>query len=59
MVITCCVLRNLCESHGEDFREEWAEPIHHNQPETPLQDGIQVDTGVAARAALMHHLNNL
>uniref|UniRef100_A0A668AUA2 DDE Tnp4 domain-containing protein n=1 Tax=Myripristis murdjan TaxID=586833 RepID=A0A668AUA2_9TELE len=56
VVITCCVLHNLCESHGEDFREEWAEPVLFNQPDAPLQDGA--DTGVAARAALMSQLTN-
>ncbi|XP_077340586.1 uncharacterized protein LOC143984150 [Lithobates pipiens] len=23
MVLTCCALHNLCESHGEDFHQDW------------------------------------
>ncbi|XP_053186639.1 uncharacterized protein LOC128369588 [Scomber japonicus] len=38
MVVTCCVLHNLCESHREDFREEWADHIHLNQPDAPPLD---------------------
>ena len=57
MVVTCCVLHNLCESHGEDFREEWADQVNLNQPDAPPLDGA--DAGVAARAALMHHLSNI
>lgn len=47
----------ICASHGEDFRVEWAKPIHLNQPDVQLPGDF--DIGVAACAALMHHPNNL
>lgn len=27
MVLTCCALQNLCESHGEDYQHEWDTPV--------------------------------
>lgn len=27
MVVTCCALHNLCESHGEDYQDEWDAPV--------------------------------
>lgn len=56
MVLTCCVLHNLCESHGEEYREEWGVPIPLPQPDVPLPPGAETE-GVGVRAALMHHLN--
>uniref|UniRef100_A0AAV2MHJ3 DDE Tnp4 domain-containing protein n=1 Tax=Knipowitschia caucasica TaxID=637954 RepID=A0AAV2MHJ3_KNICA len=32
MILTCCVLHNLCESHGEDFKGDWENPVHIDQP---------------------------
>ncbi|XP_030621103.1 protein ANTAGONIST OF LIKE HETEROCHROMATIN PROTEIN 1 [Chanos chanos] len=57
MVLTCCVLHNLCESHDEEYREEWGVPIPFSQPDLPLQPPIAETEGTGVRATLMHHLN--
>lgn len=23
MILACCILHNMCESHGDDFKDEW------------------------------------
>lgn len=28
LILACCVLHNICESHGERFNEEWLEGVH-------------------------------
>ena len=57
MVVTCCVLHNLCESHGEEYREEWTESTPLTQPDIP-QTPAETE-GVGVRAALMHYLNHV
>ncbi|XP_057681077.1 uncharacterized protein LOC130909040 [Corythoichthys intestinalis] len=52
MVLTCCVLHNLCESHNEMWREEWSEPL---PPDSLVQPPATDAEGVAVRSALMRH----
>ncbi|KAF3851985.1 hypothetical protein F7725_005340 [Dissostichus mawsoni] len=55
-VAACCVLHNLCESNGDEYREEWTA-----LPATQLDDAPAIgeaggqDTGTA----LMRHLNSV
>ena len=56
IVLTCCVLHNLCELKGELYREEWAAPAHLAQPDAqyPHREGADGrEEGPATRDALM------
>lgn len=57
MVHTCCVLHNLCEIRGEDYREEWALTISFPQPYMPSGPEVVHTDGVEMRAALEQHLS--
>ena len=34
LVISACVLHNLCEIHGESFNDRWIEDNEYQQPTT-------------------------
>ena len=55
MVLTCCTLHNLCESHGEDFNQDWNTSSEEPVPVTAAQDMEEECSEV--REALMRHLN--
>ncbi|GAA6105403.1 protein ANTAGONIST OF LIKE HETEROCHROMATIN PROTEIN 1 isoform X1 [Tachysurus ichikawai] len=58
MVLTCCVLHNLCETHGEQYSEEWDPPAAGDQivmPRSPEGDAEGAAVGV--RDALVLYLN--
>ncbi|XP_016418989.1 putative nuclease HARBI1 [Sinocyclocheilus rhinocerous] len=58
MVLTCCVLHNLCETHGEEYREEWCVPGPFPQPDVTHQAPVADTEGAGVRVALMQHLNH-
>ena len=44
VILSCCILHNICEVHGDMFNEEWLEDLELEQPEnstsaTTTQDG--------------------
>uniref|UniRef100_A0A8C4RM29 Putative nuclease HARBI1 n=1 Tax=Erpetoichthys calabaricus TaxID=27687 RepID=A0A8C4RM29_ERPCA len=58
MVLTCCILHNLCESRGEVFREEWRWPAAPQQPTVPVYQE-RVTEGTEVREALLHYFASL
>ncbi|XP_073488862.1 uncharacterized protein [Aquarana catesbeiana] len=54
MVITCCALHNLCESHGEDFHQDWNTSSEEPVLVIAAQD---IEECSEIRQALMRHLN--
>ncbi|KAK9979860.1 hypothetical protein ABG768_013268 [Culter alburnus] len=54
LVIACCVLHNLCEMNGDEFREEWVTSAL-NQPDGALSATVEAE-GLDARTALMQFL---
>ncbi|XP_051556508.1 uncharacterized protein LOC127442481 [Myxocyprinus asiaticus] len=58
MVLTSCVLHNLCESNGEEYREEWDKSVPFAQPDEPLAPGAETE-GMGVRAALVHYLTTV
>ncbi|XP_026797868.3 uncharacterized protein LOC113543669 [Pangasianodon hypophthalmus] len=58
MVLTCCVLHNLCETHGEQYSEEWDPPAAGDQILVALPPEEDADgAAVGVRNALVHYLN--
>ncbi|XP_047661226.1 protein ANTAGONIST OF LIKE HETEROCHROMATIN PROTEIN 1 isoform X2 [Tachysurus fulvidraco] len=58
MVLTCCVLHNFCETHGEQYSEEWDPPAAGDQILMPLSpEGDAEGAAVGVRDALVHYLN--
>lgn len=58
MVLTCCVLHNLCESHGEHYSEEWDPPAAGDQILLALPpEGDGEGAAVGVRDALVHYIN--
>ncbi|KAM9323465.1 uncharacterized protein KZ484_021555 [Pholidichthys leucotaenia] len=57
IVLSCCVLHNLCEGRGEEYREEWGTPLLNPQPDVHLPSSAQTE-GVKVRAALTRFLNS-
>lgn len=60
-VAACCILHNLCELHGEDFDENWMEPvggvIDVNAPNNEqCIDGGDTDDDI--REAIMTYVHN-
>ncbi|XP_073491291.1 uncharacterized protein [Aquarana catesbeiana] len=55
MVLTCCVLHNLCESHGEDFHQDWNTSSEEPVLVIAAQDMEEECSEI--RQALMRHLN--
>ncbi|KAK1903768.1 putative nuclease HARBI1 [Dissostichus eleginoides] len=55
-VAACCVLHNLCESNGDEYRDEWTA-----LPATQLDDAPSIGEagGQDTRTALMRHLNSV
>ncbi|KAK1880451.1 Protein ANTAGONIST OF LIKE HETEROCHROMATIN PROTEIN 1 [Dissostichus eleginoides] len=56
-VAACCILHNLCEINGDEYREEWTA-----LPETQLYGpapAIGEAGGQETRTALMRHLNSV
>ena len=35
VVITCCILHNLCKIHGEYFNDTWLKDFHLEEPHSP------------------------
>uniref|UniRef100_A0A8C9XNI3 Zgc:113227 n=1 Tax=Sander lucioperca TaxID=283035 RepID=A0A8C9XNI3_SANLU len=52
MALTCCVLHNICEEHGDNFTEEHPDRTLNIEP--PVQT---LPEGADIRAALMMHFN--
>uniref|UniRef100_A0A1A8CC85 Zgc:113227 n=1 Tax=Nothobranchius kadleci TaxID=1051664 RepID=A0A1A8CC85_NOTKA len=58
MILTCCALHNLCESHGEHYDNVWTTETEYPEPVAappPPQNTGDVG-GKAKRDALMMHL---
>ncbi|KAL2089152.1 hypothetical protein ACEWY4_016051 [Coilia grayii] len=57
MVLTCCVLHNMCEDNGDRCPEDIVDTLTHMQPPlTALPERGQQE-GADVRAALMRHFN--
>ena len=54
-VAACCVLHNLCERGGDEYREEWT-ALPATQLDGPAPDIVEVG-GQDTRIALVTHLN--
>lgn len=52
MVVACCALHNLCESHGEDYHQDWDVSAEETIQAIPHD----VEDGREARDGLMRHL---
>lgn len=55
MVLACCVLHNICEMNGDEYREEWDAPAL-SQPDGELSYIVEAK-GLDARTGLMTLLN--
>ncbi|XP_073474162.1 uncharacterized protein [Aquarana catesbeiana] len=55
MVLTCCALHNLCDSHGEDFHQDWNTSSEEPVLEIAAQDIEEECSEI--RQALIWHLN--
>ncbi|XP_074527630.1 uncharacterized protein LOC141791248 [Halichoeres trimaculatus] len=55
MVVTCCALHNLCETHGEDYQSEW-DITSAAEPVVSLAHGAE-EEGRDVRDGLMRYLN--
>ncbi|XP_077088405.1 uncharacterized protein LOC143740226 [Siphateles boraxobius] len=55
MILTCCALHNLCESHGEDYDDDWDAPAAA-EPVVPVAQGVE-EEGRDVREGLMHYFN--
>lgn len=42
MVLTCCILHNLCEVNGDDFMEEWGVTVLQH-PEGALSSTVEAE----------------
>lgn len=57
MALTCCVLHNVCEEHGDDFTEDHQyRPVHVQPPLQALPENGNQE-GAEIRAALMAYFN--
>ncbi|XP_051572771.1 uncharacterized protein LOC127451837 [Myxocyprinus asiaticus] len=56
MVLTCCALHNLCESHGEAYENEWDSPSAA-EPVVALAQAVE-EEGRDVREGLMRYLNS-
>lgn len=58
MILACCVLHNLCESHGEGYNSEWDTHIIEQVCAPNVAADIQMpeEEGRDARIGLMHYL---
>ena len=56
MVLTCCALHNLCESHGEAYDNEWDAPAPA-EPVVALSLSVE-EEGRDVQEGLMHYLNS-
>ena len=59
MVLTCCALHNLCESHGEAYDDEWDAPAAAAEPgvAVAVAQGAE-EGGTDIREGLMRYLNS-
>ncbi|KAL1007100.1 hypothetical protein UPYG_G00082000, partial [Umbra pygmaea] len=58
MLMTCCALHNLCESHGEAYDNEWDAAVAAEHNLVPLAQGVGVEEeGRDAQETLMRYLN--
>ena len=60
MALTCCVLHNICEEHGDNFSEEHPDRNMNMNNQPPLQALPEHGNpeGADIRAALMQYLND-
>lgn len=42
VVIACCILHNLCEMNGDEFRDEWVTSVL-NQPDGALSATVEAE----------------
>ena len=56
IIVTCCILHNLCEQWGEDFRDEWR--VHITEQECDLQIPDQMRPGNAAARSEARDIRN-
>ncbi|KAK5893978.1 hypothetical protein CesoFtcFv8_010719 [Champsocephalus esox] len=54
MVLTCCALHNVCESHGEDYDDGWNAPAA--EPGVAVAQGAE-EEGTDIREGLVRYLN--
>ena len=45
VVLSCCILHNICEIHGDEFNEEWIEDSELDQPDDTTTPAITQDGG--------------
>ncbi|XP_027011351.2 protein ANTAGONIST OF LIKE HETEROCHROMATIN PROTEIN 1 [Tachysurus fulvidraco] len=57
MAVTCCVLHNICEEHGDNFTEEHTNRTENIQPPVQAVPEHGNTEGADTRAALMMHFN--
>ncbi|KAK2863754.1 hypothetical protein Q7C36_002908 [Tachysurus vachellii] len=57
MALTCCVLHNICEEHGDNFTEEHTNRTENIQPPVQAIPEHGNTEGADTRAALMMHIN--
>ena len=60
VVTACCILNNLCEVHGDTFRESWLDDITEtttNQPNVQFNDNSADDGPKAIRDALVTYFS--
>lgn len=59
MVLTCCARQNLCESHGEEYQNEWdtSVPAAAAEPVVALAQGAE-EEGRDVLEGLMCHMSN-
>ena len=57
MALTCCVLHNICEEHGDNFTEERQDRHDNIQPPVQALPEHGNQEGAGIRAALMAYFN--
>lgn len=55
MMLTCCTLHNLCESHGETYDNEWNAPVTATEPVVAVSQDVE-EEGRDVREGLMRYL---
>ena len=48
VVAACCVLHNICETHGDTFNEEWIEGVERYEHECPTAIYTHMHTSQSA-----------
>ncbi|CAM4570163.1 unnamed protein product [Leuciscus chuanchicus] len=55
MILSCCALHNLCETHGEDYDNDWDAPAAA-EPVVAVAQGVE-EEGRDVREGLMRYFN--